>query len=266
MTVKADQYIDNLTASGEISFTLENFCRELGVNQDVAFSAIRRLKKQLKIVSPSKGYYLILTPEFRNRGCLPADFFIDDLMCHLGVNYYVCLLSAAMFHGAAHQQPQMMQVMVAENKRDIQCGRVFIKFIKSSELDTAPIKKIKTRTGYMNISTPEATAKDMLKYITQCGGMNRIATIIDELAESMDSVALKKLAEEDKESLWIRRLGYILDKFNYGELSSSLYPCFDEKSDIVPLVPYASITGVPRDAKWRIAINTTVESDLDDSY
>lgn len=265
MSAKIDQFIDNLIAQGEISFTLEHLQKNLGISQNAALSAIKRIKKQNKVVSPSKGYYLILTPEFRNRGCLPADFFIDDLMSHLGTHYYVCLLSAAMFYGAAHQQPQMMQVMVAKVKRNIQCGRVLVQFIKNSHCYKTPINKMKTRTGYMNVSTPEATTRDMLKYMGQCGGINRIVTVIDELVEKIEGVALEKLAKEDENAVWVRRLGYLLDRINCSNLSSSLYPYFDKNSDIIPLVPYASMTGSPRNEKWRIAINTKVESDLDDT-
>ena len=33
-------------------------------------------------------------------------------MAHLSQPYYVALLSAAAYHGAAHQKPQVFQVMV----------------------------------------------------------------------------------------------------------------------------------------------------------
>lgn len=262
MSARIDQYIDTLTANGDISFTLNDIKTTLAISQNAALSAIKRLKKQSKVVSVSRGYYLILTPEFRSRGCLPGDFFIDNLMHHLGLNYYVCLLSAAMFYGAAHQQPQMMQIMLEKAKKTIQCGQVSLQFIKNSHLGTTPLNKIKTRTGYMNISTTEATARDMMKYMAQCGGISRIVTVIEELAERMEGTALEKIAQEEKGQIWIRRLGYLLDLVNAEDLSGSLYDFFDKKSEFIPLVPYASMTGSPRCEKWRIAINATVESDL----
>lgn len=264
MAAKFDQYVDSLTANGKVSFILTDIKTTLGISQNAALSAIKRLKKHGKIASPSKGYYLILTPEFRNRGCLPADFFINDLMQHLGLNYYVCLLSAAMFYGAAHQQPQMMQVMVEKARKPILCGQISLQFIQNTHLNTTLLNKIKTRTGYMNVSTPESTARDMMKYITQCGGISRVATVIEELSDSMENAALKKIAQAAKEETWIRRLGYLLDLVNEKGLSSSLYDYFDKKSEFIPLVPYASMTGSVRCNKWRIAINATVESDLND--
>ena len=267
MAAKTDKYIDSLTANGEISFTLENFCHGLGVNRNAGLTALDRLKKQKKVVSPGKGYYLILTPEFRNKGCLPADFFIDDLMRYFNMDYYVSLLSASLYYGAAHQQPQMLQVMLPDKKRNIQCARVSIEFIKNTHFYQTPKKKLKTRTGYMDVSTPAATAMDVTKYMRQCGGISRIVTVLDELAESIDSNALKQLAEASKEYFWIHRLGFILDRLGKTDLAEVLYKTLNKnRTGIIPLVPYDPIKSVPRDKKWRIAINAVVESDLDDTY
>ena len=265
MASKVAEYLDNLTAHGEISFTLHDIQASIGISRNAAISAIKRLKKCNKIASPSRGYYLILTPPFRKKGCLPADFFIDDLMRHLSLDYYVGLLSAAMFFGAGHHQPQMMQIMIQTEKRDIQCGEVNLQFIRNSQLFKTPLTQIKTQTGYMNISTPEGTAKDMIRYMRQCGGINRIVTVIEELSESMEASALEKMAQQDKGQAWIRRLGYLLDLVKTDQLSTALYHLIDTRSEFVPLVPYASMTGSPRNKKWRIAINTTIESDLDDT-
>jgi len=265
MATRAEQYIDSLTAVGKISFTVEMFCREFGVTKGAALVALQRLKQQKKIASPCKGYYLVLTPEFRKKGCLPADFFIDDLMRHLKKDYYVSLLSAALYYGAAHQQPQMLQVMVQDKRHNIRCGNVFIEFIKNTHCAKTPIQKIKTRTGFMKVSTSEATAVDIIKYMRQSGGIYRIATVIDELAESMDGKALCQLAMKEKKAPWVSRLGYLLDKLGHIDLASKLYEKFDNNVRITPLVPYAPIVGVLRDRKWRIAINAEVESDLDGS-
>lgn len=267
MASKTDKYIDKLTANGEISFTVEDFCCALEVNRNAGLSALDRLKKQNKVVSPSRGYYLILTPEFRNKGCLPADFFIDDLMHHLNLTYYVSLLSAALYYGAAHQQPQMLQVMLTDKKANIQCAEVSVEFIKNTHLNETSLRKIKTRTGYMNVSTPEGTAMDMMKYMRQCGGLSRIATVLDELAESIDPNKLKQLAEASKEYFWVHRLGFIFEKLGKTHLAEPLHKIVNQdKKEIIPLVPYESIKKVPRDKKWKIAINAIVESDLDDTY
>ncbi|MDX2055824.1 MAG: nucleotidyl transferase AbiEii/AbiGii toxin family protein [Polyangiaceae bacterium] len=42
-----------------------------------------------------------MPPEYQALGCLPADQFVPDLVQRLAVPYYVTLLSAAAYHGAA---------------------------------------------------------------------------------------------------------------------------------------------------------------------
>ena len=63
----------------------------------------------------SEDSFHIVSQEFRDKGCLPASHFIPYLMEHLGEKYYAGLLSAAEYHGAAHQRTQVFQVLVARN-------------------------------------------------------------------------------------------------------------------------------------------------------
>jgi predicted transcriptional regulator of viral defense system len=263
--MKAQYYLDHLASEGKFSFTRAQIKHNLKLTNNAASCLLRRLKHKSQITSPAKGYYLIITPEFRSLGCLPPDFFIEDLMKYLQMDYYVALLSAALYHGAAHQQPQIFQVMIPVSHTDIQCGHVKIKFIKNQMLDSSLVMQLKTRTGFMRVSTPEATAKDLLNFISQSGGMGQIATVIDELAECLNIDMLQKLAMQNQQSQWIQRLGYILDILGYKELSEGLFQMIkNKKLRIIPFVPNRTMTSAPRDKKWRIAINTIIKSDLDD--
>lgn len=261
-------YIDHLTAQGEIAFTVTQFRQKLDLNYNAAINALDRLRKKQEIVSLCKGYYLILTPEFRQQGCLPADYFIDHLMHHWQQPYYVCLLSAALYYGAAHQQLQRFQVMTPKKRRQLNCGNVSLEFIQNNQSTKTPTQSIKTRTGYMNISTPEATAMDMLKYIRHCGGINRVVTVLDELAETISPQALANLAAQSQERTWIHKLGLLFDELNYPILADVLYEQIKKQKslgNIIPLVPYTSIIGSTKNRKWNIAVNTTIKSDLHDT-
>lgn len=261
--MKAKQYLERLTAAGQISFLREQMQRDLKLTPNAVACTLRRLKQQGYIVSPARGYYLIIPPEFLNLGCLPPDFFIDDLMKYLQMNYYVALLSAALYHGVAHQQPQIFQVMIPTVHTAIQCGRARIQFVKNQSLHDNPIVKLKTRIGFMRVATPETTAKDLLNFISQSGGIGQIATVIDELAESLEVDKLLKLAKQNQQPQWIQRLGYILETLEHGMLAESLFQIIkNKKLRIIPLVPNRGMTGMPRDEKWRIAKNATIESDI----
>jgi hypothetical protein len=73
-----------------------------GLSDAVIASGLQRLRARRRVFSPTRGLYVVIAPEFRSWGGVPADWFIDDLMRHLGRRYYVALLSAAAYHGASH--------------------------------------------------------------------------------------------------------------------------------------------------------------------
>ncbi len=267
MSSKAKTYIDHLVGIGEISFTIGQMQQEMGITNKAARRALERLRRDREIVSLAKGYYLILTPEFREQGCLPPNYFIDDLMAYWNKPYYVGLLSAAMFHGAAHQQPQIFQVMLALTRPRIIRGKVTIDFIQNSSCMKTPVQKMKTPSGTVSVSTPEATAMDLVKYIRQSGGINRVATVLHELFENIKIDKLLSLTHLFGESAWVQRLGFLLDELGYEEQAESLYQYLGSvKTRTIPLVPYLPVSDVEKNKKWRIAINAIVKSDLDDTY
>jgi len=238
----------------------------MGITAKAVERSIARLRQKKEIVSVAKGYYLILTPEFRQLGCLPPDYFVDDLMRHWHQKYYVGLLSASLYFGAAHQQPQIFQVVTDKYRPTIKCGHVKIEFITKKLISDTFITQLKTHTGLMNISTQVATMMDLCLFIRRSGGLSHVSTVLDELAESVEPNALKNLIEKNTEFTWIQRLGYLLEQLGHNSLSNILYENIEQKKlNIVPLVPYYPMTGAKRNLKWRVAINAVMENDLDDT-
>src|SRR4029079_2133605 len=93
--LSARQYIEQLAASGRYSFSSREAQKALGVSADAAKLALNRLAKQTRTASPAKGFHVIVPPEYRSLGCLPAEQFLPSLMEKLKASYYVGLLSAA---------------------------------------------------------------------------------------------------------------------------------------------------------------------------
>lgn len=83
--------------------------------------------------------------------------------------YYAGLLTAAQYHGAAHQRPQGFQVMVDCRRRPIACGRVRVAFMIRKRLREVPVQHLNTPRGTLTISTPEATALDLVDTSTKLG-------------------------------------------------------------------------------------------------
>ena len=79
--------------------------------------------------------------------------------------------------------------------------------------------QLKTHTGIMTVSTPEATMMDLCMFLQRSGGLSHIATVLDELAESVIPEHLKKLLEKNNELTWMQRLGYLLEQLGHKELA-----------------------------------------------
>ena len=193
---------------------------------------------------------------------MPADQFVPQLMEHLGLVYYVGLLSAASLHGAAHQAPMVFQTVVAANRPQIRCGRVRAEFVARRNVVEIPIVQKNTLRGAMHVSTPEATAFDLAGYPGHAGGLSNVVTVLAELAESMDPAKL--LAETEHSPLpWAQRLGYLLEQAGAENVAMPLVEYVASRAkEYVPLRPRKSASRTSRDARWRVLVNEAIEADL----
>ncbi len=64
----------------------------------------------------------------------------------------------------SNQRPQVMQVTVSKRIRSIQCGGVAINFVYKKDISQIPTQSLSVPTGYLILSTPEATVMDLLLY------------------------------------------------------------------------------------------------------
>src|SRR2546426_1083903 len=103
MEIRARNYIESLLGRGRRTFTRAEAEGALNSSATGTYQALRRLQKNGWLAMPRRGFYLIVDPEHRHLGALPATSWIDDLMRFHDVPYYVGLLSAAALYGAAHQ-------------------------------------------------------------------------------------------------------------------------------------------------------------------
>ncbi|HOD19120.1 MAG TPA: type IV toxin-antitoxin system AbiEi family antitoxin [Candidatus Fermentibacter daniensis] len=254
--------IDDLASQGRYHFTMKEAVDRLGVSVIAARASIRRLKSKGLVAAPHRGFYVVVPPEYRRLGCLPADQFIPQLMQHLGLSYYAALLTAGRYHGAAHQQPQVFQVMVAQNRPPIACGEVRVSFVARRNAADVPTMNFKTPRGYLAVSTPEATAFDLVGYPQHSGGVDNVATVLAELAEQLDPAALASLAPLSPVP-WAQRLGFLLERIGAADRAIQLARhVAGVVNETTALVPSAPVEGAPYDKRWRLLINVQVEPDL----
>ena len=190
------EYLEKLRSGGKRCFTSQEIMQTLNVSYGAARAGLSRLKRDGKLISPVNGLYVIVPPEHKSYGSIPAEELIPIMMKHINAEYYVALLSAAEFYGASHQKPMLFQVITNKRiKHSLKFGQVHIKLIYKKSLAALPIKDFVVSSGYLNVATPELIAIDLLKFPKHAGGMNNIATVLSELIESINVHKLIELAE-----------------------------------------------------------------------
>ena len=258
----AADLIADLASRGQYHFTTDEMAARLGSSVVAARAALRRLQRKGLIATPHRGFHVIVPPEYRRLGCLPADQFVPQLMDHLGLSNYAALLTAGRYHGAAHQQPQVFQVIVAKNRPPIACGDVRVAFVARRNVSDVPTMRINTPRGHIAISTPEATAFDLVGYPQHAGGIDNVATVLAELAEKLDDAVLASLAPLSPVP-WAQRLGHLLEQVGASDkaepLAEYVAGVVNETTALAPSVPADE---APHDARWRLLVNVSVEPEL----
>lgn len=258
----AARFLDDLAARGRYHFAIGEAVAALGSSVPAVRAALRRLKAKGELADPFRGFYVVVPPEYRRLGCLPADQFVPQLFEHLGEPYYAALLSAAELHGAAHQRPQAFQVMLRGHRRAIACGAVRVQFVVRRDMERTPVIEKKTPRGPLRVATPEATALELVGYADQSGGLDHVAGVLSELAEMLDGEKLRAEAARSP-VVWTQRLGYLLELVDRRALAEALLAFVGENAKfIAPLVRARSLTGALRDERWKLALNASIEPDL----
>jgi predicted transcriptional regulator of viral defense system len=260
-------WTDQLLSKGKTAFTVEQ-ARE--AFKDLSGVAVKRSLDRLsvkgKIVSIHKGYYLIVPPQYAAKGILPPSLFIDGLMKHLERPYYVGLLNAAAFYGAAHQQPQEYAVFTGfPVLRPTQKKGIKINYVSISSIRPELLEQRKTETGYLTISSPALTAADLVQFEKRTGGLARSATVLSELAEAIRPGHFTEAFFRQASTATIQRLGYLLDKVLHQQELAAYILQQSQKLGLtffsIPLKTSSPVKGFGTDDKWKVIINTKIEID-----
>jgi len=255
------EFVEHLQMQGRYSFADTEALSSVASSGRAATEALRRLRARRRIVSPRRGFSVIVPPEYREAGSPPASWFIDDLMRFLGRPYYVGLLSAAALYGAAHHQPMLFQVVTSVALRRADAGRVRIDFHVSRDVGSGPVSQVQTDTGYMRVSTPELTAFDLMRFATAVGGLGNAAAVLSELAERLETDALRVLAAA-RPTPEVQRLGYLLDLIGSQHLADPLARALAGRR-VRPVLLSPGLPGGdgPALPPWRVVANEALDID-----
>lgn len=261
---RAPELADWLLARGRGAVSTAEAAELLGVPDDQVRVRLAPALRTHRMVSPSRGLWVVVPAEYRTWGAPPVLDFLDPLMTHLHRDYYVGWLSAAELHGAAHQRPQVTQIAVDRQLADRDLGRSRLRFHLRAEAATLPRVRHTVPTGQVWASTPELTALDLVDRPDLGAGLSNVATVLAELAEgsTLDPARILEAATRFPAAA-LRRLGYLLELVEAPLDSASLAA----QAAGTPLARPAMLDPAsPRrgevDARWGLLLNTDVEPDL----
>ncbi len=261
---RVSDLLDDFQQKGIYGFDRSQVEAALPVSSAAVGKALKRLSEKGRVKRLRKGFHAIVPVEFAIQGIPPSDWFLDDLMRSLDLPYYIGLLSAAALHGAAHQQVQQLQIVVPRQERPIGLPGLSIRFFRKRDFATTPLQSRKGHSGMLPVSSPEATALDLVRYARHIGGLDVVLTILAELAESIDPTKLAAATATETETAQIQRLGWLFDHLGQTALADALHAALPTSKPLprAALDPSAPRTGPITGNRWRILENAQPEADL----
>ena len=254
-------YVSSLLSTGRMVFTAKEAEETLGIGHGAFLDAAERLQRRKALLTPRRGFYVVVPPQFSSWGAPPPAWYIDGLMRHESHAYYVGLLKAAEWHGATHQAVMEFQVISAKRFPKIRAGRNLIVFYfrKDMEAVSVGIEDRKTDTGTVKISSPALTALDLMRYPQASAGIDNLATALSDLGQKIDADQLATLSAMVERPI-VQRLGYLLDRLGHETLTVPMLDAlrargagpWTELDRWLARDPDFASEPRERDARWRV--------------
>lgn len=263
MTVS--EYIKQLQAYEEYAFSWDELFEKCNAPEPTLRKELVRLAKTHEIINLRKGFYLIIPPRYQNLGKLPVQLYLGKLFKHLNKKYYVGLYSAATIHGASHQKVQQDYVVtVSPALRNIEKGKVKLRFFKTRSWPSKNIIEKKSDAGLYNVSSPALTAADLVYHQAKIGGINRMLANLEELAQEITVEDIDNLLSWYTNKSTLQRLGYLMEELGAIEsIPNQIYNKLKkEKFYPILLSPKKEQKAGSSGNRWKVDVNIKLESDI----
>ncbi|MBK7171976.1 MAG: type IV toxin-antitoxin system AbiEi family antitoxin domain-containing protein [Bacteroidales bacterium] len=259
-----NDFLQVIRSNGRYAFTIDELIEKVPKTVKNIRKDLDRLRDKGEVINIRRGFYTVIPVEYQKMGSIPVELYIDELMRYLAKKYYVGLISAAMFHGAAHQQPQEFFVLTQSPKpRTIKSKNTLINFSEKKILSTSGIEEKKTDTGYFKISNKELTFLDLIYFEQGIGGFNRIISVLRELSESISITRMKEAVKIDFPVSTFQRAGFIAEHILMNDKLASIFEnkLATESMKKVFLKSSTDKTGIWNE-KWKLIVNSNIEDEI----
>jgi len=247
---------DEFLSEGQVTLTQEQIRDRSGSSPGSVRVAVAEAQRRHQLFSPVRGLYVLIPPQYRHEGTVPADWFLDDLCRHLDRSYYLGYLSAAARHGAAHQAAQVTQTVVDRPVIDRTSGPR-LRFYTDARMSIWPVATATGPTGSLRVATPETCAFDLAQAPGRGGGVSNVATVLREL--TLDAANLAAQTSQRSRAA-TRRLGFLLESVKSDVELSALEESARGDRNRTLLDPKGAARGAI-DRRWQVIVNVAVEPD-----
>ena len=239
-------------------------CETLGLSSGHAAVLLHRLATKGVLERVGHGKYAVVATEVlyeRKTKGVDLRGTLHALMTSFGLadQYYIGFQSAAQLHGAAHQQPFVLQVASVRQRLPTNVGQETIQFVKVMPSRVFGIEDRRYRDALVRVSDRERTALDLIDRANLGGGIEEAARTVGALLTDGDVGRLAEYAARLQRHSTAQRLGLILERLDLDIPASITTALLDLRgSSLVLLEPSGSRTG-PIDRRWRVRLNVPLD-------
>ena len=254
----ARAFTESRLAVGVVAFPLTQIVEETGLSPVAAKNQLLRLDKNIVRVTPRQQFFLIVRPDHRAMGAPPVEWWLNDYFRWLGRPYYLALQTAAAAYGSSPQAVQVTQVMTDVPRRDIRIGRIRIRFFVKGRVGKTLTTQPSGAYAPIYVSTPEATAFDLVRYAHNIGGIERSAETISPMLPLMRPLELKRVLQAEDEPATAQRLGFVVEALGADKLADIVRDWLPGKLARVLLATHSPETagaGLLSD-RWQVVDNS----------
>lgn len=258
------EYIREREIRGQVTFTIDDVRGAVNLSDSTIINELQRMVARGRIQIPYRGFYVIMPPQYALKGIIPPTYYIHQLMQVVGKPYYVCLLSAASLHGAAHQRPMQTQVMTVAPRLKPSKMNKLLDWNYRQSIPSELLIKTNTEIGVMLYSCVELTAVDLVQFANHVGGYQRATTVFAELVENMSMERMRNVIPYTTITT-IQRLGYLLEfVLDEQQMADQLYYLLKASASKWKSIVMSNARGRNETCegnRWHVNMNIEIEID-----
>jgi predicted transcriptional regulator of viral defense system len=164
-------------------------------------------------------------------------------------------------HGSAQQAVQITQVMTATPTRALDIGNVHIEFHVKQGLANTPLTQMKGLAAPLCVSSPEATALDLVSFQQSVGGVARAADVVAGLLPAMTTEGWRRALHLENIAVK-QRMGYVLEVLGAQKYAKLVEASMPAKLRQVRLQSTMPSLGTDWQMPWQVEDNIRLKESM----